>query len=130
MRADLVGILELALPCDSTAPRLARLAVVDAVGDWCTNNQLDQLLIVVSELVSNAAWHTEAHCLLRVRGLPHDRIEIEVDDTDVPRRQPKRTEGQLGRGLGVVQQLTDRWGIQRTPDGKCVWAEIIWGGSS
>src|SRR4051794_18761655 len=124
MTGELVDIVELTLPCDATAPRLARLAVADAVTAWCTRQQLDQLLIVVSELVSNAVRHTETHCVLRIRGLPQDRIEIEVDDSDVRRHHTPGTDAQLGRGLGVVQQLTDRWGIERTPEGKCVWAEI------
>ncbi|MEY2443487.1 MAG: hypothetical protein QOE00_67, partial [Ilumatobacteraceae bacterium] len=31
----------------------------------------------------------------------------------------------IGRGLGMLQSISERWGIERHPDGgKVVWAEI------
>jgi anti-sigma regulatory factor (Ser/Thr protein kinase) len=118
--------LELSLPCDATAPRRARRAVAEAIEGWCSKAQLGDVVIVVSELVSNAVQHTRCAPVLRISGQSHHWIEIEVHDSDLCRPRGDAGEGQLGRGLGVVQQLTDRWGIQRTPHGKCVWAELRW----
>jgi anti-sigma regulatory factor (Ser/Thr protein kinase) len=128
-RAGPLEILELALPCAASSPRLARVEVVEALRPWWVGQEMDGLLIVVSELVTNAVRHTEPHCVLRLRHSAELEITIEVDDTDHrPVERPATNE--LGRGLGVVQQLTERWGIERTRTGKCVWAEIRWSAGS
>ena len=128
-RAGPLAILELALPCEASSPRLARVGVIEAVPPWWVGQEMDRLLIVVSELVTNAVRHTDPHCVLRLRHSAELEITIEVDDTDHRSAQrPATTE--LGRGLGVVQQLTERWGIERTRTGKCVWAEIRWSAGS
>jgi hypothetical protein len=33
-------------------------------------------------------------------------------------------EATTGRGLGIVAVLAAEWGVERTPDGKCVWARL------
>jgi anti-sigma regulatory factor (Ser/Thr protein kinase) len=128
-RAGPLAILELALPCEASSPRLARVEVVEAVRPWWVGQEMDRLLIVVSELVTNAVRHTEPHCVLRLRHSAELEITIEVDDTDHRSAQRPAT-SELGRGLGVVQQLTERWGIERSRSGKCVWAEMRSGAGS
>lgn len=89
----------------------------------------EALLIVVSELVTNAVRHagvpTEAPVTLRATRLG-DRVRVEVidggrgfDPEQVARVQPSAAGG---FGLRIVDQLSDRWGVVR--DGGLVWAEV------
>ena len=50
-------------------------------------------------------------------------------DNDAQLHDRNHLDGDLiGRGLGMVQSLAERWGIERHPDGgKIVWAEIAFG---
>lgn len=88
---------------------------------------VDAVLVVVSELVTNAVLHggTEVEVLVDLRD---DGVRLEVRDGDpshppVPREPSPRAVG--GRGLGIVDALADEWGWQRTgEDGKVVWCEL------
>lgn len=88
---------------------------------------LDDVLLVVSELVTNAIrYGTEPGDSLMV-ALDHGpgRVTVEVHDTRrvSPRRRPESTERQRGRGMFVVDSLAT-WGVRDRPFGKIVWAEV------
>jgi anti-sigma regulatory factor (Ser/Thr protein kinase) len=85
----------------------------------------EQLVLIGSELVTNAVLHarTELTLTIEPRG---DRVRISVKDrSQAPatlRHYP--TDALTGRGLGVMAALSDRWGISAAADGKVVWAEL------
>jgi anti-sigma regulatory factor (Ser/Thr protein kinase) len=131
-RADelvqLIERLQVDLPFDSASSRTARRETISMLGSRCADAVLDDVLMVVTELVNNAIDHTGAACTLTIELRP-GTILVEVRDADGrPPNRPHRDD-EFGRGLGVVQSLTDRWGIDRVADGKCVWAEITLPGS-
>ncbi len=81
------------------------------------------IVLVVSELVTNAIRHAGGHGALRlVVGL--DNVRIEVDDHQ-PRLRPRSTavNSKGGRGLALVAGISARWGVVTRHDGKTVWAE-------
>lgn len=117
------GLLELELRREPYASRSARDAAADVLVDLCDLRQASDVLTVISELVTNAVRHTAGGCTLRLL-LDGDQVVVEVCDSDTRAPQVSRGAGELGHGLGVVQSLATRWGIDRTPDGKCVWAEM------
>jgi anti-sigma regulatory factor (Ser/Thr protein kinase) len=87
---------------------------------------LGDLLVIVSELASNAVRHAHSGFTVRVCG-QRDRVRVEVLDhgdgwPEAPRREDVVTGG--GMGLNLVGALSDRWGAVPQPDGKVVWAEI------
>ncbi|HVT21191.1 MAG TPA: ATP-binding protein [Mycobacteriales bacterium] len=81
--------------------------------------------LVVTELVTNAVLHGAPPISFRVRGR-RDRVRIEVTDSgrSLPLRGRANTEGMTGRGLAVVEELSNAWGVEPTDDGKLVWAEL------
>ncbi|MGX1301280.1 hypothetical protein RKD35_002768 [Streptomyces albogriseolus] len=88
----------------------------------------EDVLLVVSELVTNACLHAEGPDLLTITC---DRKVIRLEVTDRGTGQPSpRTPHRAGRpgghGMFIVQRLCLDWGVQRTPDvaGKTVWAEL------
>ncbi|MFB7779239.1 ATP-binding protein [Streptomyces bauhiniae] len=88
----------------------------------------EDVLLVVSELVTNACLHADGPDELV---LSCDRKVIRLEVTDRGAGQPApRTPHQAGRpgghGMFIVQRLSLDWGVVRTPDesGKTVWAEL------
>ncbi|MCX4751659.1 ATP-binding protein [Kitasatospora sp. NBC_01287] len=88
----------------------------------------DDVLLLVSELVTNACRHTDGPEHLTLRATP-TRLRIEVTDTDPTHPAPRRPHLATslgGHGLHTVALLASRWGSAPHPDrpGKTVWAEI------
>ncbi|MFD3731129.1 ATP-binding protein [Streptomyces sp. NPDC058632] len=88
----------------------------------------EDVLLVVSELVTNACLHAEGPDQL---GIVCDNKVIRLEVTDRGTGQPApRTPHQAGRpgghGMFIVQRLSLDWGVVRTPGvaGKTVWAEL------
>jgi anti-sigma regulatory factor (Ser/Thr protein kinase) len=85
------------------------------------------VLLLVSELVSNAVRHGEGPIDLAV-GVSTSRVRVEVTDQGdgqpLPPRLPPVT-SQSGRGLLIVEAIADTWGFTVKPTGKTVWADVV-----
>ncbi|WP_079171538.1 MULTISPECIES: ATP-binding protein [unclassified Streptomyces] len=88
----------------------------------------EDVLLVVSELVTNACLHAEGPEELRVvRGGRVLRLEVADRGTGQPApRTPHRAGRPGGHGMFIVQRLCLDWGVIRATDapGKTVWAEL------
>ncbi|MER5637520.1 ATP-binding protein [Kitasatospora sp. NPDC002227] len=93
----------------------------------------ETLVLVVSELVTNAVVHTGSPAVLRlsvpVRGATpaaFDLVRVEVADASQHAPAPRHATGEAtnGRGLELVELLCDRWGWYPEGSGKRVWCEI------
>lgn len=112
-------------PRSPDAPRWARRWFTERFRIAAAAEELEVALLVLSELVSNALRHGvgEISLLARVVGR---RVRVEVSDhsADWAAVQiPDPSDGVNGRGLRIVEQLSDAWGCHPTPRGKTVWAE-------
>lgn len=110
------------------APAHAR-AWVNARAADLPRTVVEDMLLLVSELVTNAVRHGEPEVSLRLALRP-DRVRIDVyDGSDVmpvvPAGQPS-IDRPTGRGLLIVAATAADWGIERSGDrpGKTVWAEL------
>ncbi|MBQ0829553.1 ATP-binding protein [Streptomyces tagetis] len=88
----------------------------------------EDVLLVVSELVTNACLHAEGPDELWIT-CDRKVIRLEVSDrgTGQPApRTPHRAGRPGGHGMFIVQRLCLDWGVVRTPGvaGKRVWAEL------
>ena len=96
----------------------------------------EDVLLVVSELVTNACLHAGGpqELLLHCTG---DALRIEVADANPARPEPRNPHERGkpgGHGLHIVGRLSRRWGVsgRRAPDvngalavpGKTVWVEV------
>ena len=81
--------------------------------------------LVVTELVTNAVLHGLPPIRLRVRGR-RDRVRVEVSDAGaaMPLKIRGTPDGMTGRGLAVVDSLTNAWGVDPDAGGKLVWADL------
>ncbi|MGW5398286.1 ATP-binding protein [Streptomyces sp. NPDC003952] len=93
--------------------------------EWDGRESAEDALLVVSELVTNAALH--AHGCEELALTSGETLRIEVLDgvTEQPRpRAVPRPGVPGGHGLHLVRRLSDRWGCYPAGTGKVVWAEI------
>jgi anti-sigma regulatory factor (Ser/Thr protein kinase) len=104
----------------------ARAFVRQTLSSWSMQHLLDDALVVVTELVTNAITHAESDCVLRLSRTPSTlRIEVLDDGTGTPEPQPPTATEEHGRGLHLIAALTAAWGLELIPDdGKMVWAEF------
>jgi serine/threonine-protein kinase RsbW len=87
----------------------------------------DSVEMLVSEVATNCVRHTSSEFTVRV-DVSGGRIRVDVTDGDGGRprmRSPAPTEPS-GRGLRIVDLLSDRWGVTANTDasGKTVWFEV------
>ncbi|MFF1477367.1 ATP-binding protein [Streptomyces sp. NPDC058301] len=108
----------------ATARRLTQCVILR---QWCLSPALaEQAILLVSELVGNAVRHTGARAfglrMLRRRGWI--RIEVRDPSRGLPCLMPVHVMDTSGRGLFLVDKLSDRWGVDLLPRGKTTWFEM------
>ena len=114
-------------PNATSACRARALIREQSVGLGCAG-RLEDVLAVATELVVNATAHAAApHGIRLSRREESFRIEVSDSSLEPPRlvHTPLETEG--GRGLVIVDGLSDDWGFDTSEDGKVVWAEFAFG---
>jgi hypothetical protein len=127
-----------------TAPRLARGFVVQVLTSWGLIESLDVLELIASELATNvvrAATDADGIPRYDFDGRLHlmwlrllsdkDKVMLEVWDDlpetlGAPVTRHARDDDETGRGLDMVEMLTDDWGWETVPGwtGKRVWAIV------
>jgi anti-sigma regulatory factor (Ser/Thr protein kinase) len=115
------------LPSSGQSVAAARRWVAGAlVGASPATSDLAQIL--TSELVSNAVLYGKGD-ELRLRLVVDDDVLIEIWDGNraAPHIQPRETASTSGRGLQIVEALSNQWGYRGVRnDGKWVWFRIDW----
>ncbi|GAA4760564.1 SpoIIE family protein phosphatase [Streptomyces sanyensis] len=113
---------------DPEALRSARHMVRAAVRAWGARERADEIELAADELVTNALMHTDGGAIVTVRVLagPRRLLRVEVEDRSsaLPRRREAGDSGVSGRGLMLVDRLSDTWGVESRGSGKCVWCEF------
>ncbi|MDT0469245.1 SpoIIE family protein phosphatase [Streptomyces gibsoniae] len=79
--------------------------------------------MIVSELVTNAVRYGTPP--LRLQLIKDRTLTCEVHDANslAPRLRHAKTIDESGRGLFIIAQLAQNWGVRYSLDGKTVWAE-------
>ncbi|MDT0306910.1 ATP-binding protein [Streptomyces sp. DSM 44917] len=113
-------------PSAGAARRTAR----ELARQWGVGCLAEDLALVVSELVTNAIVHGRAPAGSRVvvtyRLRDDDVLHVDVRDfaTGLPATGPRPACDEGGRGLPIVDALTDRWGVLPHVVGKSLWFEM------
>ncbi|ANZ43255.1 hypothetical protein BBK82_34675 [Lentzea guizhouensis] len=120
--ADGWSTLELvsAVPDTAKVRRWAECVLADLVED-----DLVDVLLVLTELASNVFDHARFPARLKLRRSAEPCVvSIVAEDASpvMPRMQPSTPDSVRSRGLVIVNQLSEQWGVVRRPAGKSVWA--------
>ncbi|MGW6929749.1 ATP-binding protein [Lentzea sp. NPDC054927] len=90
-------------------------------------DELVDVLLVVTELVANVYDHARFPARLRLRKSAEPCVvQIAVEDASpsAPALQPLSSDSVRGRGLVLVNQLAKQWGVVQRALGKSVWALV------
>jgi|SRR5580658_7349281 anti-sigma regulatory factor (Ser/Thr protein kinase) len=119
--------LRLALPPDAPAVGLARRATRDALAAWQLGHLEEDVVLLVSELVTNAVLHAADTGAIGLElTSAATSLHVQVQDGDPTWRQTRSPAScdESGFGLILVDSLARRWGVRRIAGGKAVWAEL------
>lgn len=111
---------------DAVNVRAAREFVADALTDQGFEGDADTVLLLASELVTNAVRHAATPFEITV-DVARDGVRVAVIDQDVdhgPRVRHPGPEDTNGRGLLLVDELSAGWGSKRQGAEKAVWFEV------
>lgn len=123
---DGVGdVREVAVEHGPHGPRQARTAVEQWARDTGLGDLTDELLLIVSELVTNAVRY----------GAPPVRVSITADSRSVtvgvvdasgvlPVARAADADAESGRGLLLLSLLSAEHGVRPQPPGKVVWVSL------
>jgi two-component sensor histidine kinase len=99
-------------------------------GNWALPSSVrDDVLLLVTELVTNAVRHANAgpDGVVRVelrRGPDFVRVAVSDDGAGFKAEAPLERDQADGWGLALVDRIADRWAITPTGSGTCAWFEI------
>ncbi|WP_181799384.1 ATP-binding protein [Kitasatospora acidiphila] len=106
--------------------KAARRLVDETLRGWGLGELTDSTRLLVSELVTNAVRHTG--CTRIVVRLARDERTVRVSVQDFSCELPLLIQAGLneerGRGMALVDSMSDRWGVDLKPFGKVVWAQV------
>ena len=89
----------------------------------------DDVLLLVTELVTNAVRHANAgpDAVVRVelqRGSDFVRVTVSDEGAGFTAEAPLERDHDDGWGLALVDRIADRWAITPTASGTCAWFEM------
>jgi anti-sigma regulatory factor (Ser/Thr protein kinase) len=108
------------LPDDPTAPGKAREMVRGTLAGWDLAALIDDAVLAVSELATNALKHGLPPVVLRIR---QRRESVRMDVTDTRPSTASRDlvvvsldADESGRGRGIIEAVSDHSGTEQTTD--------------
>jgi DNA-binding NarL/FixJ family response regulator len=104
----------------------ARRFMEETLSRWACAEVLDVVNLLVSELVTNAVIHGGSEADVSVVLTP-TALRVEVGDHDQFVPSPKGGDDDWatsGRGLALVESMSQAWGVEQVADGKVIWFEV------
>ena len=118
------ALLEVELPRDRGAARVARQLLAERFGAQLTAEELDTVWLLVSELVNNAVLHGQGQITMKAQ-VDGRQVRVDVIDGGTGFERHVRHTGfdaLGGRGLQIVEAESSRWGISEGTTH--VWFEL------
>ncbi|MFF0720045.1 SpoIIE family protein phosphatase [Micromonospora sp. NPDC003816] len=116
------------VPAEPTAPSRVRHWMTALLTEWrVAESVIGAAVLCTSELTTNALLHAGTEALVEI-DLSPERLLVSVADSGsrgTVTRARTDTLSSRGRGLGLIEELTDAWGTDPTVRGSTVWFEIL-----
>jgi DNA-binding NarL/FixJ family response regulator len=114
------------LPAHLRSAGEARELVRATLDGWTDGDRIDDIVLCVSELVTNAVVHAASSPRVMVHVRPAV-IHVEVSDASevLPVERNAAPADTSGRGMSILSGFSDRWGsLRRSGGGKTVWFDV------
>lgn len=119
------GIRQIDLTAEPTAASRARWFAREVVQEWGYKGCEDEVALAVTELVANAVVHARSATSLTLLDTGSGvQIRVRDDEPTPPSVRTFSIDDTNGRGMFLVESLSDHWGIEPAPPGKVVWLDI------
>ncbi len=118
--------LSIDLPAVAASAGVARGALAGVLQRGTDSGARDTAALLLTELVTNAARHVGGTMHVEV-DVEQDTVRVAVCDSSpyVPGAAGlPGWESESGRGLFLIETLSDRWGADALPEGKRIWFEL------
>jgi anti-sigma regulatory factor (Ser/Thr protein kinase) len=103
----------------------ARHFISETLTSWGENELGWDGALIISELATNAIIHGGSAFRASIERTANVvRIAIEDVGPGLPQSRRAFHSALDGRGLAIVEELSDRWGCDRLDDGKAFWVEL------
>ncbi|MEV1290236.1 ATP-binding SpoIIE family protein phosphatase [Micromonospora sp. NPDC049679] len=116
------------MPAEPTAPGRVRHWMTAQLTAWeLPESVVGPAVLCTSELTTNALLHAGTPALVQI-DLSSERLLISVADSGTRgavTRARTETLSSRGRGLGLIEELSDAWGTDPAVRGSTVWFEIL-----
>ncbi|MFC4021753.1 SpoIIE family protein phosphatase [Micromonospora sp. GCM10011542] len=116
------------VPAEPTAPSRVRHWMTGQLTEWqVPESVIGAAVLCTSELTTNALLHAGTAARVDI-DLSPERLLVSVADSGTRgtvTRTRTDTLSSRGRGLGLIEQLSDAWGTDPTVRGSTVWFEIL-----
>jgi serine phosphatase RsbU (regulator of sigma subunit)/anti-sigma regulatory factor (Ser/Thr protein kinase) len=116
------------VPAEPTGPSRVRQWMAARLRDWSVPEpMISAAILCTSELTTNALLHAGTPAHVHV-DLSAERLLVSVADTGTRgsvTRARTDTLSSRGRGLGLIEELSDTWGTDPTVRGATVWFEML-----
>ncbi|MGW2277536.1 ATP-binding protein [Streptomyces sp. NPDC001770] len=116
------------LPRTPASAAVARQLVRTALAEWGIDDLTDDATLIVTELTSNSIDHGHLEQVRVIVSRPRPgcvRIGVMDRSKVIPLMRSNPDENAVrGRGLVLVDALSERWGTELYRWGKQVWAEL------
>jgi serine phosphatase RsbU (regulator of sigma subunit)/anti-sigma regulatory factor (Ser/Thr protein kinase) len=116
------------VPAEPTGPSRVRQWMTTRLRDWSVPEPvIGAAILCTSELTTNALLHAGTPAQVHV-DLSAERLLVSVADTGTRGAVTRARTDALssrGRGLGLIEELSDTWGTDPTVRGATVWFEML-----
>lgn len=116
------------VPAEPTGPSRVRQWMTTRLREWSVPEPvIGAAILCTSELTTNALLHAGTPAQVRI-DLSAERLLVSVADTGTRGSVTRaRTDAMSsrGRGLGLIEELSDTWGTDPTVRGSTVWFEML-----
>ncbi|MGH9306382.1 MAG: ATP-binding protein [Acidimicrobiales bacterium] len=108
----------------------ARRFVASRLTNWGRAEDLDAVVLLTSEVVTNVIVHAGPHTegdevVVRLEGgIGRLRVEVYDHAASLPVVSHENLDGISGRGLILLDAIARTWGVESTDRGKVVWFEV------
>ncbi len=117
--------VEHSFKCGVQTPAAVREFVSEILAAWDCKDTDETTCLLANELATNAVVHAGTDITVRVSPVPPMLfVEVEDGSPELPEQLDLTPESERGRGLFLVQALSERWGAERTSGGKVVWFQV------
>lgn len=113
---------ELSLPPEVASVAASRRFVREALTAWGLEDLIDTAALLTSEVVTNSVLHARTQIVVSVVRTGERTVSISVRDCSahLPRARRHTPDSTTGRGLELLDRLSEQWHTETGPDGKTV----------